>query len=324
MLPLTPFRLFVWAMRALLHIKHVRQVLNFVARVPAFSQFVQANPRFAFKFLTGEYLARGLSISACATCFLHHYRRLHQVLPGHLLREILYEEIVLHTFPQQNGRFTLTLGLSRPYDIEGELSLRLRVDGDIVFVLAFTIVPGSVFGSRAEEVFLISRIQGIKGRSRQIGEATRALQEVAPARLLLAALQGIGEAFRIRHLVALPADRQISYKEDADLDFRRSYDEFFAGLGLPLDHAGFFSSVMPLAEKPLASIQRSHRSRARKRRAFKLQLQAACATLLQSFLVHRDSERPAPARHAAPVLPWPVSLPAQDTAMPHPATPRQA
>jgi hypothetical protein len=304
--PLTLFRLGVCTFRALFHVKNVREILAFLARVPVLSEMVQRNPRFAFKFLTGEYLARGLSVSECAACFLHHYTRLKELLPTHLLRQILEEEVTLHTFDEQGGRFALTLGLSRPYDNEGELSLRLRADGDIVFVIAFTIVPGSVLSSQAPEVLLITRLQGIKGRYPQISQATRALHDIAPARLLFAALQGIAEAFGIQVISAIPAERQTSYKKDADLAFKTSYDVLFAELGLLPDEAGGFSSPLPLAHKPLASIKRPHRHRARKKRAFSRQVQSACAGFFQSHNSMRARDW-SQAQSTARVIAWPTA-----------------
>jgi len=310
--PPTPFRLGVWALRALFHVKNVRAILAFLTKVPALSETVQRNPRFAFKFLTGEYLARGLSVSECAACFLHHYTRLHALLPPNILRQILEEEVTLHTFHEEGGRFVLTLGLSRPYDNEGELSLRLRVDGDIVFVVAFTIVPGSVLRSHAPEVLLITRMQGVKGRYPKISNATRALHDVAPARLLFAAFQGIAEAFGIQQVSAIPADRQTSYKPDADMAFKTSYDDLFAELGLPRDETGLFSSSLPLAHKPLASIKRTHRHRARKKRAFSQQVQSVCAGFFQDFNI-KGAKELSHDQQASRVIPWPASDKPRDT-----------
>jgi hypothetical protein len=162
-LPLPRTRLFVWAWRALVHLRSTHGVLRLIATVAPYSELLHSNPRFAFKFLTDGYLARGFSVRESAACFLHHYNRLQQLLPDDLLRDILGEEVTLHQFPDCDDRIALTLGLSRPYDHEGELTLRLRVDGEIVFVLAFTLVPGRVVGSELPEALLITRLQGIRG-----------------------------------------------------------------------------------------------------------------------------------------------------------------
>jgi uncharacterized protein VirK/YbjX len=284
------FRLAVWAFRALSHLRLAREVISFIARTPLYSEMVPQNPRFAFKFLTDDYLVRDLTTPQCAASFLHHYRRLRAMLPSYLLRQVLQEEVALHVFPGADERFALTMGLSRPYDNEGELTLRLRVDGDIVYVLSFTIVPGWVVESPAAETLLVTRLQGIKGCYRQIGVATRALHEVPPARLLLAALQGVAQAFHIHSISAIPADRQTSYKEQVACDFKESYDTLFAELGFSSRPGGFFYSPLPIAAKPITDIKRSHRLRAKKKRAFKSQVQAACARFLENAGVGSRNE----------------------------------
>src|ERR1035438_5071272 len=183
-LPVSPARVCVWTWRAFTHIKKGGELFAFLARNPLFSEMLQNNPRFGFKFLTDDYLVRGFSTSESASCYLHHYKRLHSLLPDRLLRQIMQEEVTLHVIPDGSDRFALTLGLSRTYDNEGELTLRLRVDGDIAYVLSFTIVPGELVESKASEALLITRLQGIKGCYRQIGIATKAMHEVAPDRLL--------------------------------------------------------------------------------------------------------------------------------------------
>jgi uncharacterized protein VirK/YbjX len=266
----------------------VREVLGFLVRIPLFSEVVQSNPRFCYKFLTDDYLVRGFSTSERASCYLHHYKRLHSLLPNRLLRQILQEEVTLHAISDGSHRFALTLGLSRPYDNEGELTLRLRVDGDIVYVLSFTIVPGELVESKASEAFLISRLQGIRGCYQQIGIATRALHEVAPNRLLLSALQGIAEAFGVHAIAAVPARRQTSNKNAAASAFKNAYDNLFSELGLSKSASGFFSSAIPIDQKPLTSIKRGHRLRAKKKRAFKHKIQLACARFFENSAMDRE------------------------------------
>ncbi|MGA3081021.1 MAG: DUF535 family protein [Terracidiphilus sp.] len=269
--------------RGLTHVGTHRKVLRFLLKFPAFTEFVFSNPSFAIKYLAPFYLAKGFTVAERATCFLHHYKRLQEALPDSLLRRTLHEDVTIHEFPEGDRRFTLTMGLSRPFDEEGELSIHLQADGEIVFVLSFTIVPGWVVKSPAAEIVLISRIQGIKGAFSQISTATRTLHDVAPGALLLAALQGIAAAFGIGEIAAVCATRQIAYKEVSAASFREAYDEFFAQLGIGKNAAGFFCSALPLEEKPLALIKHGHKIRTREKRAFKLEIQLACAGFVEKF-----------------------------------------
>ncbi len=263
--------------RGLTHVKTHREVLTRLLRCPPLTEFFFNHPSFAFKYLTRDYLARGLTVAERASCFLHHYQRMVAALPEALFRQTLHEDIPLHEISEGDYCFALTMGLSRPYDEEGELSLNLRVDGEIVFVLAFTIVPGSVVQSPAHEVLLVTRLQGVKGAYTQIAAATKTLHDVAPGALLLAALQGLGDALGISEIAAVSAARQSSYNEDSAAAFKKAYDDFFAEVGMTNQATGFYRASLPLQGKPLSCIKHGHKLRTREKRAFKQQIQSACA-----------------------------------------------
>lgn len=267
--------------RGFTHIKTHREVLRFLLRFPPFTECVFSNPSFACKYLTQNYLVRGFTIAEHATCFLYHYKRLLSALPDSLLRQTLQEDVTIHAIPEDANRYTLTMGMSRPSYNEGELSIHLRVDGEIVFILSFTIVPGWVVKSQAAEILLITRLQGIKGAYSQISEATRTLHDVAPGALLFAALQGVADAFGIGEIAAVSGARQSYYSEDAAVVFKEAYDDFFAELGMPKSAAGFFRISLPLQEKPLTFIKHGHKLRTREKRAFKQQIQLACASFFE-------------------------------------------
>ncbi len=263
-------------MRALANMGTLHQVFQLLMLQP-FAQAARANPRFAFKYLTHDYLVQGFKVAERAACFLHHYRRMHATLPDYLLQQILQGDVTVHTIPECGNQFSLSMGYSRAYDKEGELSINLLVDGDVVFLLSFTIVPGWVVKSQAAEALLITRIQGMKGCYNQVHLATRTMHDVAPAALLLAALQAIASAFGISGLAAVCAFRQSSYSKELAGTFKTAYDDFFVEPGLPKNTAGFFVTQIPIEGKPLSSIKQGHKLRTRDKRAFKLQIQSAVA-----------------------------------------------
>ena len=263
--------------RGLTHIGTHREVLRLLLRFPPLTEIVFTNPSFAVKYLTPDYLAQGLTVAERASCFLYHYRRLHAALPESLFRRILREEVEIHEISEDGHRFAITMGLSRPYDEEGELSLHLRVDGPVVFVLSFTIVPGSVVQSPAAEALLITRVQGVKGCYSQISLATRTLHDVGPAALLVAALQGLAVAFAIGEIAAISATRQSCYSEESAASFKEAYDNFFCELGMSEGAAGFYHAPVPVQGKPLTSIKQGHKIRTKEKRAFKQEIRSACA-----------------------------------------------
>jgi uncharacterized protein VirK/YbjX len=269
--------------RGLTNLATFRDVLQLIKRHP-FSEAARLHPRFAFKFLTHDYIVRDFSVPKRAACFLHHYRRLQAALPDHLLRQTLEGDVTLHEAVRGCNRFGFSIGLSRVWDKEGELSLNLLLNDVVFFLLAFTIVPGWVVESGAEEVVLITRVQGLKGCQPQIKLAQDSFASASPRVLLLAALQGIAEAFGIEEVVGVSAFNQSSYSEESAASLGRNYDSFFAEVGMTKKTTGFFASPVPIEAKPLGLIKRGNKPKVKLQRALKLQIQQACAAFFDEFV----------------------------------------
>lgn len=235
---------------------------------------MKVNPRFPLKYSGLDYLARGLTVKQQAECFIHHYRRLPDVLPEDLLVRVLLEDFLLDQIHEGDDRFSVKMGLSRPWDDEGELSLNFEVNGRVVFVLSFTIIPGCVVKSEAEEVILVSRLQGVKGCYDEIQRATRTLYDVAPPALLFAALCGVAEAFEIKAMAGITGTMkpEFHFYEGEAANIQQAYDGFFAELGATKGPAEFYLAPIPPQEKPMSSIKQGHKIRTRKKRAFKREL----------------------------------------------------
>lgn len=257
--------------RAVSNIGRHRRILE-VLKYPEFAELAHADPRFAFKYLTHGYLARSFTVAQRAACFTHHYQTLHNILPRPFLMRILSRDITIVSVREAGTRFSVTFGLSRSHDKEGELSLNLEVDGTTVFIMSFTIVPGKVIQSSSPDVLLITRIQGVKGCYKQISLVTKALHDVAPGGMLLAALQGIGDALGIRTVACISGVDQNSYCKEYDASFMTAYDNFFSERGLDKNAAGFFVADIPIKEKPLALIKQGHKLRTREKREFKREI----------------------------------------------------
>jgi uncharacterized protein VirK/YbjX len=255
-----------------------------ILKLPPYFEAARSDPIFACKYLSTDYLVRGLTVAERAACFTHHYMRIHAVLPDRLLRHTLYGSVTLHEIPDAGDRFSLTMGSPRPFDREGEMSVNLVVDGKVVFVLSFAIIPGWVVKAEAAEVLLITRIQGQKGAYSEINRATKTLHDVAPASLLLAALQGVANAIGIPEFAGVCAINQPCFSAEHAAEFHNAYDDFFAELGMAKNAAGFFLSPLPIEDKPLYRIKQGHKLRTREKRAFKQQIaQAVCGALHQQI-----------------------------------------
>ncbi len=247
-----------------------------IMRLPTYKGLVVIEPRIPFKYLTENYLARGLKAAESAACFIHHYRQLIACFPPGFLHQAVYRDVTVFEMRGASNLFAVNMGMSRRdgtgQDKEGEMSLRLRVDGTVVFVLAFTIVPGWVVASDAADVLLISRLQGIYGCFDRISCATKALHDVAPPALLTAAFQGVAKACGIGEMVGVSGVNQTNYTRDLDSFFKAAYDDFFVELGAKRTKANFFSFPVPLQEKPMAEVKKGHKTRTKEKRAFKLRI----------------------------------------------------
>jgi hypothetical protein len=274
--------------RALTNLSCSHRDVLALGKNPIYAEHLKNDPRFLFKYLTHDYLARSMSVPARAACFVHHYRRLSAILPAGLIKLLLAEGIELAAIDGNGRRFTVDMVYSWPKDEigadkEGELSLNLRMDGTFVYVLSFSIVPGRAIGCKARDVLLISRLQGERGRSETVTQFYKSLHYLKPDALLMAALSGIGKAFGIERIACVRGQDQTAYQSDLDHDFQTAYDEFFSALGVPTNAAGYYVSPIPLPEKPLEDIRGGKRQRSRARRAIKQQVSEDVHLLLKSW-----------------------------------------
>lgn len=266
--------------RYLINIGMRREILRLLKLRP-YAEIVQNNPRFAFRYLASNYLVRGFTVKERASCFLNHYRFMYSVLPECDLHQILQGDITLYEIVKDDNHFSLSIGSpERIGDREGELSLDMRVDGRNIFNLSFTIVPGWVLKSGVAQVLLITRLQGKLGCRPQIRLARKALHEFFPGKLLVAALQGVAEAFGVCELRAICGTMQRAYSQEYSAVLKSCYDDFFANLGMTRTTAGFYATSIPIGGRPLETFKGHNRTRARKRRAMRQQIQSACAGFL--------------------------------------------
>jgi uncharacterized protein VirK/YbjX len=266
--------------RFLINARKHREIIR-LFRLQPYLRIAESHPGLAFKYLVPDYLVRGFTRAQCVSCYLHHYTRLHALLPESVIDKFLQGRIVLHQIFESGSSFAFTMGLpERIDDKEGEMSLDLRVDNRKVCSLSFTIVPGWVVESKTEEIILISHLQGVKGCNAQTRLARKVLCDYSPKAMLLAALQGVANAFEIREIQAVCATMQRSHQESCSAIFRRGYDHFFSKAGMVKTAAGFYSTSIPLTGKPLSAFKGRARSRAKKRREMRQRIQLACEAWL--------------------------------------------
>lgn len=248
-----------------------RRVSKILA-LPKFANLTDKHPTLPFVYLGNLYLKQQFTSSDRCSAFMHHYNYLHAKLPENILGRILFEEVTLWEESVEMHQYSLVLSFSHPVRNEGELSISFSVDGIKVFLLSFTIVPGCLVGLQVETAFLISRMQGVRGHFQQIRLATKAFNEVSPSLLLIAALQGLADAFNIQYSAAVCAADQICNSEPESIEFKAAYDEFWISLGATKDMSNVFHIPFPLPEKSLKSIKQKYRSRVKAKRQIRQQV----------------------------------------------------
>ena len=278
------FRIFVLgpfhvATHPLLH----RRVQS-VGGLPDFGRMTQDQPQFLYKYLNASYLARGLPLRDRAASFLHHYHFAQARIQGALLQDMQQGGRILNAFAVEGRRYEVVLRQAFQYFYEGEWSLCLLCDGDIIYISSFSIVPGSVLRIEAKNAVLITRQQGTQGKFPVIAQATKDFRDISPQYLLFSVLQGLALALGIRYIGCVPGGRHVANPQPGSSVFRRAYDDFMLSLGAVGSERGFYVLQIPLREKPPKYIKREHRTRTVRKRRYRSLISKEARRLLTENL----------------------------------------
>jgi tetratricopeptide (TPR) repeat protein len=210
------------------------------------------------------------------------------------LHAMAFKYVTLYESFDQQSVYTVTIQISHDINNEGELSLYFRSNGDPLYVISFTIIPGYVIGLSDRHTLLISRMQGRKGKFQEIRLATKEMNEISPQAVLVAALQGIAKAIDCQHIGGVCAISQVSYDEqNADL-YERVYDRFFSDIGATDAKNGFYVLSMSAPEKPITLVKPGHRLRTRLKRKNKADLSESVFLAWQKFVCANGDEEVSP------------------------------
>lgn len=224
----------------------------------------------------GDHLALSLDTAARRRALTTHYATLPRLLKGSCAVALKAGLRIWHKqVADGSPPLILELEPSRLAPMEGELQLRFSFRSDL-FVLTFLIAPGSVFGSSARTVLFIGGIQGRMGTREEVREASRLNDEIAPATMLILAVQAIARRTDVGAIIGVGAEEHIS------LGYARSrialdYGRFWQDAEGVRAGRHFRLPIEPV-QKPLREVSLSHRSRARRRREAKALVRVAIET----------------------------------------------
>ena len=240
-----------------------------LTRMAKYRDLLKLQPTFRYKYLSSLYLARGMGLADRYRAQTYHYRFFDRIWDAALIDRVFHQGVPVYQAERNGNSYAMLLRLSVDYFYEGEFSLHFTVDGEVIYIFSFTVVPGSVLGLAAERAMLVTRQQGVRTAFDKIRQATRDFDDVSPKFMLFHALQGLAMGLGIRTIGGVSGARHISNRDPASAIFLNAYDDFFISLGAIANASGFLCLSLPLREKPLKFIAREHRSRTVRRRRFK-------------------------------------------------------
>lgn len=294
-----------WAARGSWLLLNPRTGLE-IARLLRTSQMrpiLRAEPRLAFKYLFG-YLAMDLSRAERASMLIQHYALLQERAQDDFFSSIADGRLELWATKIAETGYGIGLSFPHTADGEGDLALYFRAGSVDIYILSFTIGPGSIAGLSAEHAMYIARVQG-KGHGLDlIRKATRACRDVSPAMLLLAAAEGIAEALDLEYMVGIGAATQISTAiGKAAEGLVKAYDEFWTAAGAERSTRNMYVMPVPRPAKPILSVKRDHRSRTHRKRRFKKDVKDQVRDLFRTSALRPATRLGAPSAASSATIP---------------------
>jgi uncharacterized protein VirK/YbjX len=250
---------------SLRHPRSTFRWLDFVASDAALAGLVQSCPRMGVKIYR-PYLSGCLGCSGRADALIVHYRHLMRAGLFGLMSQCATAPLSLARFSGKSGCvFELDLYGGRLEIREGELFLRLAMDGIVLYRIAFTLME--------QDGVIVLRIGCLQGLRADDGvdavrTATRELHACRPKNFLIAVARDIADYFGCRavigvcnHNLVAPSARRLAH---AGTDYDQTWEELGATRREDRDYRLPSAAILRTTYDDLPSKKRSE---ARKRMA---------------------------------------------------------
>lgn len=190
------------------------------------------------------------------------------------------------------ARYDVVLGPMKEAYLEGDLALIFRCEGNPLYRLTFTFLPGALMGIEENTVLFIGGSQGYRGTVMEARRAAKVFGEVCPATLLLILLKAISKTLGLRSILGIPlALHSCQAITSGKVKPLAAYDAFWEANGA--EKLGpFYHMTSDLVFRPSEASSSAHRARARRKQERKMRLYAE---MLAKFGV-RPSRQSAPAK----------------------------
>jgi len=257
----------------------------------------EGQPWDPFHFVSHPgYLVQGYSLEQRFKAALYHYRQEAATFDEALLGRIYSPEgFVLWSAEVDSHHFAMRLGLAGEGSLEGDLCVRLIVDGRSIGSMNFVWADEAMFGGpQGRPTLFITRCQTHVFEELAIFRSC--FKQNSPPYFCLAALAGLGLSCGVSALYAVEHRAQMSYEPKYASSFRNSYDEFWEKFNARLVTPEAYRLALPLELRDLSELKSKHRSRAEgRRRSWGEVGQAAAASLARHL---RGGGRPPPPSQA--------------------------
>lgn len=215
------------------------------------------------------YLAKNLSLHQRTEFMLTHYRFEDASFNAAYRRKVYRESgLVLWARKVRDAEFEIRLCLADRYAAEGELSVRLLVDGERLHTISFSWANAEFARPKKTIVPFITANQGRRTEERAQAKFDAAFPQNAPNFACYAAMQGIAEAIGAAEMLAVSGQLQVCFTPGDAKNFGNAYDIFWNAVGgVELPACGWALPV-PRPLKPIEEVAAKHRRRTAAKRAF--------------------------------------------------------
>jgi uncharacterized protein VirK/YbjX len=233
------------------------------------------DPMLTFRYL-GNYVALGLPLAMRRSIFLTHFQFLQRRFDNGFLTAM--DDSPIPIWRKAIGQRTFDIALALNDTIEGHLQLLFRMDGVMVYRMMFVFAPGQDFRLPDKTIILVSAVQGVPDFDR-VKLATRTCCDIQPAHMLMSALGALAEVARISTILGLHQSRQL-FRESV----RFAYGSFFEIYGEEIPGQRIFLIPVPYVERPIWTIETSHRKRTLRKRRFRAAAHQRVVEVLRGYL----------------------------------------
>jgi uncharacterized protein VirK/YbjX len=278
----------------LLHLRGHMRMMRMLKAAPV-SELLQRRPKLGYKYLYRPYLVQSLSRRKRLDILDYHYRFLAERVRSEFFSRIYDGEYELWQDSKDECAFTMTLAfpVEWEHDYEGDLLLSFNCNGERIYSLTFSIVPGKALGLKADRLILVTAIQGVAGMAERIKQAKESYGDLSLPMLLLSGIEGIALAMDIALLGGIGLDQQVQKQTWGNERFMFDYDQFWKQAIGDRTDGRYYIRRIPEELRPLEEIKAKHRKKTLLRRGIKATLrEAAHHNFEKKCLVTESVRRP--------------------------------